>query len=82
MRIIPNQNVRALKKKSLAVAVLQFKSSDRTLTPALSHPMKEGELLTRLSFMSPPDSARPSIASLSHRMGEGQGEGGFQSSTE
>jgi len=46
-----------------------------TLTPALSHPMGEGERKTRLLQLKSADLRDATITTLSHRMGEGQGEG-------
>jgi hypothetical protein len=52
-----------------------YRSPRTALSPALSHPMGEGESFTRLLLQSPQDFPMPTLASLSHRMEEGQGQG-------
>src|ERR1041385_339467 len=52
-----------------------WKFPERTLTPALSHLMGEEDRKTRLSPLTLFDLRKAAVTSLSHRMGEGQGEG-------
>jgi len=46
-----------------------------TLTPSLSHPMGEGERPVRDQQLARSNSLTRCLVSLSHRMGEGRGEG-------